>query len=192
MFAVDPTRAAAPGWFNHGDKILALVEQVRPVVCVELGSFQGASAIPVALAIRRWGGTLTCVDHWAAEATAANPSPWMLLACARHLIQAGVNANVRLIASTTTDAAPWWDRPLDYLYIDADHSYEGVRADLALWAPFVKPGGLLLGDDYGNAMYPGVQQAWDEFERAHDLTLTRYQGDAPDPHGIQLIYGVLP
>lgn len=189
MLAVDAARTEAPGWFNHGTQILALVERHRPVVCVELGSFLGASAIPVARAIRRWGGTLTCVDRWASPGVDA---PWMLLTCARNLIQAGVSANVRLIASDTTEAAAHWDRPLDYLYIDADHSYDGVRADLAQWTPYVKPGGLLLGDDYGSGMYPGVQQAWDEFEAAHDLTLTRYQADPPDRDGIQLIYGVLP
>ena len=50
--ALDPT--VTPGWFNHGERILSLVEMYRPRVCVELGTWQGASAIPVALAIRRW------------------------------------------------------------------------------------------------------------------------------------------
>ncbi len=180
------------GWFNHGTQILALIEQHRPTVCVELGTWLGASAIPVARAVRRWGGSVICVDTWSGNvyrAEDAGGTPWMLATCARNLVAAGVSANVRLIPATTREAAAWWTQPIDSLYVDADHSYEGVWADLEAWVPHVKPGGLLLGDDYGSDLYPGVQAAWDEFEAASGLTLTRYQSDPPDPHGIQLIYG---
>jgi predicted O-methyltransferase YrrM len=183
-----------PGWFNHGAKILELVEQHRPKVCVELGTWQGASAIPVARAIRRWGGTLFCVDTWAGDLSGlpqVPPAPWILVACARNIMEAGVGANVRLIPATTQDAAARWTQPIDYLYIDADHTYDGVRADLELWAPLVKPGGLILGDDYGHRVFPGVKQAWDEFERERGLMFTRYQSNPPDPDGIQLIYGTV-
>jgi predicted O-methyltransferase YrrM len=199
MIAAERDTVEVPGWFNHGSTILGLVEQYQPKVCVELGTWLGASAIPVARALRRWGGTLTCVDTWAGDVRvgdvqpqppAAAAAPWMLVSCARHLIDAGI-ANVRLIPATTLDAALWWDRPIDYLYIDAGHTYESVRADLDAWAPHVKPGGLLLGDDYGHRLFPGVQHAWDEYEAAHGLTLTRYQSTPPDPDGIHLIYGTV-
>lgn len=181
------------GWFNHGHKILELVNQHQPTVCVELGTWQGASAIPVARAIGRWRGMLTCVDTWggAVDGDPTNLQPWMLLSCVRNMKQAGVSGNIRLIPSTTTEAARWWTEPLDYLYIDADHSYEGVLADLWAWLPHVKPGGLILGDDYGSDLYPGVQQAWDDVERERGLSLTRYQSTPPDRHGIQLIYGTV-
>jgi predicted O-methyltransferase YrrM len=187
--ALDPL---TQGWFHHGDQILALVEQHRPAVCVELGTWLGASAIPVARSIRRWRGTLTCVDTWAGDVSESAASPWMLISCARNLTQAGVSGTVRLVPARTRDAADWWTEPIDYLYVDADHSYESVAADLAAWVPHVKPGGLILGDDYGSRLYPGVKTAWDEFERAHGLTLTRYQSNPPDQDGIQLIYGLLP
>lgn len=41
------------------------------------------------------------------------------------------------------------DGSLDWIYIDADHRYEGCRDDLAAWLPKLKVGGLLCGDDYG-------------------------------------------
>lgn len=195
MIAAELDTTQTPGWFHHGAKILELVEQHQPTVCVELGTWLGASAIPVARAIRRWGGTLTCVDTWAGDVhppeTSRPSAPWMLVSCVRNITDAGVGANVRLIATTTLLAAAWWSQPLDYLYIDADHSYDAVRADLAAWVPHVKPGGLILGDDYGSGLYPGVQDAWDEFEREHGLTLTRYQSTPPDRHGVQLIYGTV-
>lgn len=185
-----------PGWFNHGPKVLALIEQYRPKVCVELGTWQGASAIPVARSIQRWGGTLTCVDTWAGElnddgGSESGKPPLMLLTCARAVVEAGL-ANVRLIPAMTVEAARYWSEPIDFLYIDADHSYEGVTADLEAWFPHVKSGGLFLGDDYGNRFYPGVKAAWDEFELLHDLDFTRFQSTPPNTAGVQLVYGRKP
>jgi hypothetical protein len=42
------------------------------------------------------------------------------------------------------------DRSLDFVYIDADHSFEGCRRDILAWAPKVKVGGVLAGHDYYN------------------------------------------
>jgi predicted O-methyltransferase YrrM len=103
----------------------------------------------------------------------------MILGCARRLVEAGISANVRLIPAMTGDAARVWSGPIDFLYIDADHSYEGALADLTAWVPHVAPGGLVVGDDYDSAIYPGVKRAWDEYERTYGLTLTRYQSDPP-------------
>jgi len=188
-----PADPLTQGWFNHGSKILELIEQHRPTVCVELGTWLGASAIPVARSIRRWGGTLTCVDTWhgTIDGQSLYRAPWMLASCARNIVDAGVSANVRLIPATTADAAPWWSGPIDYLYVDADHSYESVMADLHAWVPHVRRGGLILGDDYGNDMFPGVQRAWDDFVHAQGLTLSRYQSTPPDRHGVQLVYATV-
>lgn len=41
-----------------------------------------------------------------------------------------------------------WELPLDVLYIDADHTYEGCKADFDLYSPFVVKGGLVIFDDY--------------------------------------------
>ncbi len=75
-------------------------------------------------------------------------------------------------------AATFADESLDFIYLDADHSYEAVRADLAAWYPKLKPGGLIAGDDYGalpvhvvnfgqGDLSFGVKQAVDEFCLAH-------------------------
>lgn len=38
-------------------------------------------------------------------------------------------------------------RSVDFLFIDGDHSYDGVRADYELYAPLVRPGGLIAFHD---------------------------------------------
>jgi hypothetical protein len=40
------------------------------------------------------------------------------------------------------------DASLDWIYIDGDHSYEGVRRDLFLCESKIKPGGIICGHDY--------------------------------------------
>ena len=52
------------------------------------------------------------------------------------------------------------DNILDFVYIDADHRYEAVKADILAWLPKVKKNGWLCGHDYGEK--DGVTKAVDE------------------------------
>jgi hypothetical protein len=58
------------------------------------------------------------------------------------------------------------DASLDFVFIDADHSYAGVAADIDAWRCKVKPGGLLCGHDYLHPRFPGVAKAVDERVKA--------------------------
>ena len=87
----------------------------------------------------------------------------------RHIIRA---ASV----DAARDMAP---ASLDFVFVDADHSYGSVSADIAAWLPTLKPGGLLCGHDYripgehNRRGWPGVVRAVDEFIAAHSLALDR-------------------
>lgn len=78
-------------------------------------------------------------------------------------------------ARSAAAAASFPADSLDWVYIDADHSYEGVKRDLEAYFPAVKPGGILAGDDYGqkDSWYGlGVAQAVNEFaDRCAELTV---------------------
>ena len=39
------------------------------------------------------------------------------------------------------------DGHLDFVFIDADHTYEGVKRDIELWEPKVHQNGLIIGHD---------------------------------------------
>jgi hypothetical protein len=56
------------------------------------------------------------------------------------------------------------DESLDFVFIDADHSYECCLADIKAWLPKIKPGGFISGHDYDNTDYPqwGVKRAVEE------------------------------
>jgi len=76
------------------------------------------------------------------------------------LARYGLDGKVHLIVadSRTVDPPP---APLELLFVDGDHTYEGARADYERWRELVRPGGHLLFHDavdtgrYGN-VYPGV------------------------------------
>jgi predicted O-methyltransferase YrrM len=70
---------------------------------------------------------------------------------------------LRILEGTTEDASgDVFDGSMDFVFIDADHSYEAVKLDIAKWAPKVKPGGWLGGHDYHPRKFPGVVKAVSE------------------------------
>ena len=71
-----------------------------------------------------------------------------------------------MIPAMTVDAAQHWSQPIDFLYIDADHSAAGVLADLHAWVPHVRSGGLIAGDDYDHPRIPGSVQRGTRSSRA--------------------------
>lgn len=55
------------------------------------------------------------------------------------------------------------DNYFDWIYIDGDHSYMGVKKDLELYFAKVKRRGLITGDDYDWGNNQPVKKAVDEF-----------------------------
>ena len=53
------------------------------------------------------------------------------------------------------------DNQYEFVYIDADHTYESVKKDLELYLPKVKNGGIIGGHDYTDN-WVEVRQAVDE------------------------------
>lgn len=52
---------------------------------------------------------------------------------------------------------------VDLIIQDAQHTYEGVLAELKYWWPQLKKGGIIIIDDYNWENYPGLCNAVDEF-----------------------------
>ena len=67
---------------------------------------------------------------------------------------------------------------LDWIYIDGDHSFEGCYSDLEYALKVVKPGGLIIGDDYywPNSKWgkKGVTRAVDKIKDENNFTLIKH------------------
>lgn len=61
---------------------------------------------------------------------------------------------IQLIPRYSADAAPVIPGELDFIFIDGDHSLEGITSDWALYAPKLAPGGYMLLHDT-TAPFPG-------------------------------------
>jgi len=162
----------------HGRTILALHDELEGILSVEesaflyraarghktiveIGSYRGKSC--VLLALGEPSARVTAIDpHYAQDDSGAirySPEDERIMNDA--LARYGVADRVNHITATSAQARPrWQDTPIDMLWIDGDHSYQGVRTDLELWAPLVRPGGLIAGHDYGHL--ESVRRAWDE------------------------------
>lgn len=68
----------------------------------------------------------------------------------------GKEDRANLIRATSETASTLFqNESLDFVYIDANHSYEHVKKDLELWFPKVKKGGVFAGHDYINIDWYG-------------------------------------
>jgi hypothetical protein len=65
------------------------------------------------------------------------------------------------------------DESLDLVYVDGDHRYEAVVADIQGWKPKLRKGGVLAGHDWS---FPAVQKALSETIGQVDYKL--FQGDS--------------
>jgi hypothetical protein len=61
---------------------------------------------------------------------------------------------------TTKAAEQFEDKSIDFVFIDADHGYEGCLRDIQHWAPKVKNGGYVIGHDIH---FPTVEKAVTEY-----------------------------
>jgi cephalosporin hydroxylase len=81
----------------------------------------------------------------------------------------------------------------DVLFIDADHTYEGVKRDFELWSPLVKNGGCIVMHDIADHSVSNpacrVKQFWDEYLEAHPMVthLKILYPSNPDWAGIGVI-----
>ncbi len=137
---------------------------------VEVGVFTGALSAYLLRELPTC--TLLMVDLWQAYATASDDeistvNDREMLEVMDHACKSVAFAADRVIvrrASSIDAAVGVLDGSCDIVFLDADHHYEAVVADIAAWWPKVKPNGVLCGHDWG---YPatsvGVERAVREF-----------------------------
>ncbi|MEO8466245.1 MAG: class I SAM-dependent methyltransferase [Gammaproteobacteria bacterium] len=137
----------------------ALIELLpSDLVMVEVGSYAGESTAMFLKSgkVRH----LTAVDDWD---TGANAEP-VFDECMRDWLAGGQASKVKALSANA--AKQFQDATLDFVYIDADHRYQGVIVDIDAWLPKLKPGCPIAGHDYTHPTlgrkWWGVQQAVNE------------------------------
>ncbi len=80
--------------------------------------------------------------------------------------------NVKFIKESSMDAVKQFDdESLDFVFIDANHDFEHVVADISTWSKKVRKGGLVCGHDYvkSSKFNFGVIDAVDGWCKAYNI-----------------------
>jgi predicted O-methyltransferase YrrM len=130
---------------------------------VEVGSYMGRSTCALLAGIREGqGGRLAVVDTFDGRGTSKAQST---------LLQFKQNISARKLPTpfvfqgeSTSDRLEliFQNKSLEFVFIDATHTYDAVMADIQMWSRKVAPGGIISGHDYC-AGWPGVVEAVDGF-----------------------------
>ena len=150
--AVDQLLSGVEGWLgpSEGRLLYRLAAEANPAgVIVEIGSWHGRSTIWLAAgAATGRGARVVAIDpHSGTHLRQDGRSTETALRA--NLERAGVAGGVDVLVATSEAAAASWRRPVSLLWIDGDHSYDGVLRDLELWEPFLLPeAGVALHDTF--------------------------------------------
>lgn len=174
-------------------EITTLIEKLRkldPRIVVEIGTHKGGNSFLFSHAlpsVRRVVG----VDLWVQNAP-------KLIFFARHgQIYRALHGDSRTANMRQLVEKQLKGQAVDFLFIDGDHSYNGVRADFQLYAPLVRPGGIVAFHDivpdhrtrYGRetGCYAGeVYRLWSEIKQLYNYEELINDADQ-DGFGIGLI-----
>lgn len=149
---------------SSADQARELIKRLpkRPLVGAEVGVFSGKMSREL---LGRGNISLYMVDSWLAmpkyrisqeQQDANRDKAYEIAKCGgRVLCMDSVEAS-----KSVTDGS------LDFVFLDADHSYRGVCRDIEAWYPKLKTDGLMSGHDYANKGEPcgmEVKRAVDEW-----------------------------
>lgn len=142
------------GWLAREEAALlmdlAAAVPAREAV-VELGNYRGRSTVALALGARSGGGAQVYSVDPHVEFRGPRGGHF-----GRHdqehlyanLARTGVGASVSVVGLDSRRVAAAWNGPaVGLLFIDGDHRYEAVRADLEAWRPHLAPGARVAFDD---------------------------------------------
>jgi predicted O-methyltransferase YrrM len=138
------------GLGDLGPLLYGLVRAARPTTIVEIGSARGKSTCYLALACKHNGhGRVHSIDpHTATDWNDRHYDPESTYDyLTRQLRRYGLAPWCETIRARTGDALPSWDSAVDLLFIDGDHSLEGVRRDFEGFRPWLRPDALVLFHD---------------------------------------------
>ena len=157
------------GWGSDDPILQEGILSVKPSLIVEVGTWKGASALHMAGICKTHSinAEIVCVDtwlgnwqHWSRKAGVGskedlrlvNGFPTLYFQFMSNVVARGYQDRITPLPLTGIAAAKLFAhyglRP-DLIYVDGDHEYESVIADLTSWLPLLSERGILIGDDYG-------------------------------------------
>jgi predicted O-methyltransferase YrrM len=129
---------------------------------VEIGAYMGRSTSYIASALRP-GVEFYSIDIWLPDLPAESAPP-ITNKETFDVFQMNIvrwNDKIQVLRGYSAEIGSVWDKgAIDLCFIDADHSYEGVKKDIVTWLSHMRKGGRMCFHDYAQPT-SGVRSAVD-------------------------------
>lgn len=145
-----------PGYMTEAEvnKLHEIASQLENnSIIVEIGSWKGKSTVALAEAVKDKNCTIFCIDLWNNDnmfMESEDIFPAFLENVKPYDFVIPIKSNSKYAEVIVNQ--------IDLLFIDGDHSEEGVRADIDKYSKYLKPGSYVLFHDYGG-YWTGVSKA---------------------------------
>ncbi|HHU09912.1 MAG TPA: class I SAM-dependent methyltransferase [Intrasporangiaceae bacterium] len=164
----------------EADALRAAAADARPGLWLEIGTYCAKSTVHLGHVAETVGAHLVSLDHhhgseenqpgweWH-DPTLLDPRTGRLetLPHARHTLhEAGLEGSVSLLVASTQQVAPWWSSPLEFLFLDGNHTEEVAQHDYATFARHLTAGALLAVHDVFPDPRDGGRPPWHVVQRA--------------------------
>lgn len=177
LFTTDPyldfpvRNSQVAGWNSRHPKLGELIQEIQPMLILEIGSWLGASALFMA---EHTDAEIVCCDTFTGAAEfwvdKEDPSRYLALKIEHgfptvyrdfmsNVIWAGKQHQITPMPLPSAVGMEWlWLNKIrpDLIYVDGSHSYESTMSDIK-WALRLSPK-IICGDD-NCSVWPGVQMA---------------------------------
>jgi predicted O-methyltransferase YrrM/GR25 family glycosyltransferase involved in LPS biosynthesis len=154
-----------PGWcsIEQRDFYMKMVREATSDKkhFVEVGSWLGQSASVMGVEIENSGKDIQfdAVDTWEGSVEHSSIENVVNKTLYEDFLKniEPIKHRINPVRGKSVDVAKQYeDASLDFVFIDAGHSYEDVFSDIAAWLPKIKAGGIIGGDDFDSVEFPGV------------------------------------
>lgn len=184
-----------PPWGVRPDIYERLAKNVSAQFIAEVGVWKGASTIAMAKILKEQGrGAIVAVDTflgslemWDKRTGVGDPDfdlqmhrgyPSIFYTFLSNVMRSGVKEYVIPFPAPSKVASDYFVEKglqFDLLHVDAGHDYEDVLQDIKLWWRNLRPGGIMMGDDWHNG-WIGVEKAVRVFAAESFLP---FEGEGP-------------
>lgn len=161
------------GWFDFPSLYAFVVSIFEKGKFVEVGSWLGKSAAFMAVEIKNSNKNINfyCVDTWGGSIEHEFDERIINDTLYNSFLKniEPVKDYINPIRKSSEEASKdFEDNSLDFIFIDAGHSYEDVINDLNKWYPKLKENGIIAGHDFSQA-WPGVIMAVNEWANKNNI-----------------------
>jgi hypothetical protein len=160
------------GWFNFEGPYRDAVREAKDgSVFVELGCWKGRSSCFLAVEVvnSQKDIKLNFVDHWKGsdeKEHKSDPEKETIFSIFTKNLSKACVAHSIFRTDTVSASDLFDDNSVDFIWVDAGHEYEDVKADIEAWWPKLRQNGVMGGDDLP---MNGVKQAVTEMFPHHEV-----------------------